>query len=81
MHGTEQLRAFPPRWQGSEISVVFEGKWIKSQIKKYIRQLAVITPYAQFELHCRNRAAASDTPEHVLYRRRTTQAASLSHYR
>ncbi|KAL6341262.1 hypothetical protein AAG906_032380 [Vitis piasezkii] len=38
------------RWRGAEIQVVIEGNWTtyRSKILHYMRQMAVITPYAQF---------------------------------
>ncbi|XP_048228904.1 DNA topoisomerase 6 subunit B isoform X3 [Ricinus communis] len=38
------------RWHGAEIQVVIEGNWTtyRSKILHYMRQMAVITPYAQF---------------------------------
>ncbi|XP_010651286.1 DNA topoisomerase 6 subunit B isoform X2 [Vitis vinifera] len=38
------------RWCGAEIQVVIEGNWTtyRSKILHYMRQMAVITPYAQF---------------------------------
>ncbi|XVF04637.1 hypothetical protein REPUB_Repub05bG0101700 [Reevesia pubescens] len=38
------------RWHGAEIEVVIEGNWTtyRSKILHYMRQMAVITPYAQF---------------------------------
>ena len=37
-------------WRGAELSVTIEGNWTKyrAYILKYLRQIAVITPYAQF---------------------------------
>ncbi|KAL8159468.1 hypothetical protein V2J09_001005 [Rumex salicifolius] len=37
-------------WHGAEIQIVIEGNWTtyRSKILHYMRQLAVITPYAQF---------------------------------
>ncbi|XP_043691416.1 DNA topoisomerase 6 subunit B isoform X2 [Telopea speciosissima] len=37
-------------WHGAEIQVVIEGNWstYRSKILHYMRQMAVITPYAQF---------------------------------
>ena len=39
----------PERWHGSQVSVLIRGAWSTygSRIIKYLRQLAVITPYAQ----------------------------------
>ncbi|EXB48402.1 DNA topoisomerase 6 subunit B [Morus notabilis] len=38
------------RWHGAEIQVVIEGNWTtyRSKILHYMRQMAVISPYAQF---------------------------------
>ncbi|KAH9303067.1 hypothetical protein KI387_014650, partial [Taxus chinensis] len=38
------------RWHGAEIQVTIEGNWTtyRSKIIHYMRQMAVITPYAQF---------------------------------
>lgn len=38
------------RWHGAEIQVIIEGNWstYRSKILHYMRQMAVITPYAQF---------------------------------
>lgn len=38
------------KWHGAEIQVVIEGNWTtyRSKILHYMRQMAVITPYAQF---------------------------------
>ncbi|CAG9461021.1 unnamed protein product [Pedinophyceae sp. YPF-701] len=39
-------------WRGSELSVVIEGNWpyYRAKLLSYFRQIAVITPYAQFSL-------------------------------
>lgn len=38
------------QWRGAEIQIVIEGNWTtyRSKILHYMRQMAVITPYAQF---------------------------------
>ncbi|XP_011080248.1 DNA topoisomerase 6 subunit B isoform X2 [Sesamum indicum] len=38
------------KWHGAEIQIVIEGNWTtyRSKILHYMRQMAVITPYAQF---------------------------------
>uniref|UniRef100_A0A0E0EQ66 DNA topoisomerase 6 subunit B n=1 Tax=Oryza meridionalis TaxID=40149 RepID=A0A0E0EQ66_9ORYZ len=38
------------RWHGAELQVIIEGNWTthRSKILHYMRQMAVITPYAQF---------------------------------
>ncbi|XP_058748877.1 DNA topoisomerase 6 subunit B [Vicia villosa] len=46
-----EKRANEPHWHGAEIQVVIEGNWTtyRSKILHYMRQMAVITPYAQFQ--------------------------------
>ncbi|XP_019253454.1 PREDICTED: DNA topoisomerase 6 subunit B isoform X2 [Nicotiana attenuata] len=48
------------RWHGAEIQIVIEGNWTtyRSKILHYMRQMAVITPYAQFLFQF-----ISDSPE------------------
>ncbi|CAL5200102.1 unnamed protein product [Lathyrus oleraceus] len=58
-------------WHGAEIQVVIEGNWTtyRSKILHYMRQMAVITPYAQFQFKF-----VSDTPDKnvtVRFARRT----------
>ncbi|KAF3325917.1 DNA topoisomerase 6 subunit B [Carex littledalei] len=38
------------RWHGAEIHVIIEGNWTthRSKVLQYMRQMAVITPYAEF---------------------------------
>ncbi|KAL4576878.1 hypothetical protein LXL04_012978 [Taraxacum kok-saghyz] len=47
-------------WHGAEIQVVIEGNWTtyRSKILHYMRQMAVITPYAQFMFRF-----VADTPD------------------
>ena len=44
----------PDRWVGAELSLIVEGnmKVYRSKILKYLRQIAVITPYATFRFRC-----------------------------
>lgn len=39
----------PDGWHGAQLSVTIEGNWssYRSKVLKYLRQIAVITPYAQ----------------------------------
>lgn len=39
----------PEAWHGAELSVTIEGSWssYRAKVLKYLRQIAVITPYAQ----------------------------------
>ncbi|KAG5594975.1 hypothetical protein H5410_036207 [Solanum commersonii] len=48
-------------WHGSEIQIVIEGNWTtyQSKVLHYMRQLAIITPYAQFLFQF-----VSDAPEY-----------------
>lgn len=50
IHKEEKLPN-PDHWHGAELSVTIEGNWSTYgfQILKYLRQLAVITPYADFQ--------------------------------
>ncbi|GBG80562.1 hypothetical protein CBR_g31022 [Chara braunii] len=45
-----EKRDNPECWRGAELQVVIEGNWTthRSKIINYMRQMAVITPYAQF---------------------------------
>ncbi|KAM3741063.1 hypothetical protein ACB098_08G147400 [Castanea mollissima] len=45
-----EKREFKDQWRGAEIQIVIEGNWTtyRSKILHYMRQMAVITPYAQF---------------------------------
>ncbi|GMI84168.1 topoisomerase 6 subunit B, ROOT HAIRLESS 3, ELONGATED HYPOCOTYL 6, HARLEQUIN [Hibiscus trionum] len=55
-----EKRGNKDKWHGAEIQVVIEGNWTtyRSKILHYMRQMAVITPYAQFLFKF-----ASDTPD------------------
>ena len=57
-------RPSPERWHGTEISVTIEGDWklYGHRIVKYLRQLAVITPYAKIDFRYRSAAAAAAEP-------------------
>lgn len=62
----------PDKWHGAELSVIIEGNWTtyRSKILKYLRQLAVITPYAEFQFRCASRGACHNTARiihHALY--------------
>jgi DNA topoisomerase VI subunit B len=55
-----ERRPNPDEWRGTSISVVISGNWTnyKSKIINYLRQLAVITPYAKLKFNFM--ASASD---------------------
>ncbi|CAN1263594.1 DNA topoisomerase 6 subunit B [Linum perenne] len=59
------------KWHGAEIQVVIEGNWTtyRSKILHYMRQMAVITPYAQFQF--RFISESSDKNVTVRFSRRT----------
>lgn len=64
----------PGDWHGAELSVIIEGNWTayRNKVLSYLRQLAIVTPYAQF--HFRYTAAGGgDTRGNVdaTFRRRT----------
>ncbi|KAJ8759606.1 hypothetical protein K2173_008787 [Erythroxylum novogranatense] len=58
-------------WHGAEIQVIIEGNWTtyRSKILHYMRQMAVITPYAQFLF--RFISDASDKNITIKFARRT----------
>eukprot|EP00741_Cyanophora_paradoxa_P019533 tig00021127_g18855.t1 len=62
------------KWRGTEISIVVEGNWTtyKARILLYMRLMAVITPYARFELKFSS-TAAPDKSFGMRYARRTDQ--------
>lgn len=43
----------PQKWHGAELSVTILGNWqyYRAKVLRYMRQIAVITPYAQFSFH------------------------------
>lgn len=61
----------PDRWHGSELSVTILGNWqyYRSKIIKYLRQIAVITPYSHFTFTFKAEDASNDI--HVVFARRT----------
>eukprot|EP00002_Diphylleia_rotans_P032471 TRINITY_DN6827_c0_g1_i1.p1 TRINITY_DN6827_c0_g1~~TRINITY_DN6827_c0_g1_i1.p1 ORF type:complete len:690 (+),score=148.34 TRINITY_DN6827_c0_g1_i1:68-2137(+) len=61
----------PDGWHGSELSVLIAGNWSSygHYVIKYMRQLAVITPYAQF--HMRFKSESDGKSFYVCYRRRS----------
>lgn len=61
----------PDHWHGAELSVTIEGSWssYRAKVLKYLRQIAVITPYAQFSFNY-----IAEDPRNslkLLFRRRT----------
>lgn len=43
----------PQKWRGAELSVTILGNWqyYRAKVLRYMRQIAVITPYAQFSFY------------------------------
>lgn len=60
-------------WRGSKVCVIIEGNWssYKSKILLYMRQMAVITPYAQFRLKYVSGADADSKDFELVFSRRT----------
>jgi DNA topoisomerase VI B subunit len=55
---TNSTAAGQSPWVGTELELLIAGNWTtyKSRIVQYLQQLAIITPYAQFELVYENRS-------------------------
>jgi DNA topoisomerase VI subunit B len=72
VHKAEKI-GNPGDWHGAELSVIIEGNWTayRNKVLSYLRQLAIVTPYAQF--HFKYVSAASDARGNVdaMFRRRT----------
>ena len=47
-------------WHGAELSVIIEGNWTtyRNKVLSYLRQLAIVTPYAQFHFRYESAVAA-----------------------
>ena len=50
-----EMRDNEDQWHGAELSLIIAGNWqyYRAKILKYLRQIAVITPYAQFTFRYR----------------------------
>ncbi|KAI3432870.1 hypothetical protein D9Q98_010453 [Chlorella vulgaris] len=59
-------------WHGAELSVIIAGNWqyYRAKVLKYLQQIAVITPYAQFEFAFQ--AEDEKNSIRVTFARRTT---------
>ena len=72
VHECEKLPN-PGDWHGAELSVIIEGNWTayRNKVLSYLRQLAIVTPYAQF--HFKYVSAGGDARGNVdaMFRRRT----------
>uniref|UniRef100_A0A7S3QTQ5 DNA topoisomerase 6 subunit B n=1 Tax=Dunaliella tertiolecta TaxID=3047 RepID=A0A7S3QTQ5_DUNTE len=71
VHKEEQLPN-TDGWHGAQLSLTIEGNWstYRSKIIKYLRQIAVITPYAEFQFFYKS-AADDKSNTRVVFRRRT----------
>eukprot|EP00899_Mesostigma_viride_P011865 jgi/Mesvir1/2067/Mv02321-RA.2 len=60
------------KWHGSELKLLIEGNWTtyRAKILSYLRQLAIITPYAQFTFRF-SAAEAADKNFSIRFARRT----------
>ena len=62
-------------WHGAELSVTIEGNWTtyRQYVLSYLRQLAIVTPYAQFRFRFLTSPATTSTAKDIdiLFRRRT----------
>ncbi len=60
-------------WHGTEISVMIRGAWsaYKSKIIKYLRQLAIITPYADVSFRFNSESGGKRADVGLRFRRRT----------
>lgn len=73
--------ANPEHFHGAKLSVTILGNWqyYRSKILKYLRQIAVITPYAQFSF---NYSAAEDRNNlSIPFLRRTTKMPKIPEVR
>lgn len=63
-------------WRGTKVSVTIEGNWstYRAKILLYMRQMAVITPYAQFRLRFDSGVRNADGKDfEMVFSRRTDQ--------
>lgn len=60
-------------WRGSEVSVTIQGSWstYRAKLLQYMRQMAVITPYAEFRFNFRDDPEREDRDFELLFARRT----------
>lgn len=63
----------PDGWRGSEVAVTIQGSWssYRAKLLLYMRQMAVITPYAQFRFNFRADPAREDRNFELMFARRT----------
>ena len=66
-----QKRANASKWRGTELSLTIEGAWgvYRAYILRYLRQIAVITPYAHFTFEFKAKDAKHSAA--MAFRRRT----------
>ncbi|KAL6764853.1 topoisomerase VI B subunit, transducer-domain-containing protein [Haematococcus lacustris] len=68
----EELLPNTEAWHGASLSLTIEGNWstYRAKIIKYLRQIAVITPYAEFQFQYRAEADDKGSTR-LVFRRRT----------
>ena len=63
------------KWHGAELSVTIEGNWTtyRQYVLSYMRQLAIVTPYAQFRFRYTTSSATTSTAKDIdiVFKRRT----------
>lgn len=66
-----QKRTNEDDWHGTKLSVTIEGAWgvYRAYLLRYLRQIAVITPYAQFQFEFKAREERNNLTLH--FKRRT----------
>lgn len=67
--------ANPEKWHGTQISCTIRGAWTsyRSRILTYLRQLAIITPYAELSFRFKSEGGRKGADVGLRFRRRTTQ--------
>lgn len=60
-------------WRGTEVTVTIQGSWTsyRAKLLLYLRQMAVITPYAEFRFSFRADSSREDKNFEILFARRT----------
>lgn len=68
-----EKEANPEKWRGSEVQVTIVGNWTtyRAKLLLYMRQMAVITPYAEFRFAYNGGASRQERNFELLFARRT----------
>ena len=72
VHKAEKIEN-PGDWHGAELSVIIEGNWsaYRNKVLSYLRQLAIVTPYAQLRFKYTSAGEDSRGNVEATFRRRT----------